>query len=114
MRLQEFTPNSFGRLTINKGKFVYLRKSGMVAFSPEAIKFIGLKEFDKISFFQDNDLPRNWYFAKSDNGFYIKKAYEKRPGLSFHSKGLYRRIKNGKRAESVKRRTGAAIEYTRC
>lgn len=53
---------------IIRGSFISLQKSGLIAFSKEAVLESNLKTGSKVNFLQDNDRPKDWYIQITDDG----------------------------------------------
>lgn len=46
--------------------------SGIIYFNESAKQLTNIKAGDKIEFLQDEDNPKDWYLAKSENGFEVR------------------------------------------
>jgi hypothetical protein len=51
-----------------RGEFISLQKSGLIAFSKDAVIANALKTGSKVIFLQDNDRPKDWYIQITDDG----------------------------------------------
>ena len=63
-----------GRLT---GKSISVSAAGVFSFSKELITETGLKEDDKLNFYQDEENPRDWFLCAEKEGQLILRSYAK-------------------------------------
>jgi hypothetical protein len=69
----------------NKLPKVSFGKAGTITFNHVSCQLMGLKNEDKITLSQDEEVPENWYFFKDNNGFALRSAYDKKGCLFNHS-----------------------------
>lgn len=92
MRLKKYTPDTIGKQ--KKGEmFVRMTLGGLISFSTQAGKLIGLEKEGRIEFCRDEDRPHDWYLhiAKSGKGFKVWQTRES--GMfNINSVGMVREI----------------------
>ena len=75
------------------GKFISINKAGLFHFSKDLGIALELKEEDKVSFYQDETQPKDWYFAIEKEGKNkIRKSYDGR-GFMTNAQSISKEIK---------------------
>lgn len=73
MKLKSFNAENSASSKYNRLPSVNIGyTSGIVYFNEAAKALANLKAGDKIEFLQDEDNPKDWYFAKSVDGFELR------------------------------------------
>lgn len=89
MKLKEFKPTivRIGKPTIN------FNRNGAISISQTAVEKAGITAEKKISFFQDESRPKDWYFSVSEgvSEFKIRK-HTKNGSMLFNCKSLQQEI----------------------
>lgn len=71
----------------NKNPRISFSKNGVINFNEAACQLMDLTVTDKLTLCQDEENPENWYFFKDkENGFDVRKSYDKKGVLFNHSK----------------------------
>lgn len=61
-----------GRLT---GKSISISSAGVFSFSKDLIQEIGLKDNDKLNFYQDEANPKDWFLCAEKDGQLLLRSY---------------------------------------
>lgn len=89
MKLTYFSQQTLPKQRIsNTVARVSFSKNGIIHFNGFAVDVMGLKNGDKITMSQDEEVPENFYFFKDPNhGFELRTSYDKK-GLLFNHAAL--------------------------
>jgi hypothetical protein len=91
MQLKKY--DSLNAFATRKGiSTISFSEAGGISISGEACEKIGLSAGDRVSLFQDETKPEDWYLAKDKDGFALRQSSSKAKGCSFNSAAICEKV----------------------